>query len=73
MPGYYYKSLPKAHKAVYDALRQGFDALSPAIRVERLDNEALGDIYTRLKLDEPLLWFVVGFTYRFTLRPATWS
>ena len=65
MPGYYYKSLPKAHKAVYDALRQGFDALSPTIRIQRLDNEALSDIYTRLKLDEPLLWFVVGFTYRF--------
>ena len=65
MPGYYYKSLPKAHKAVYDTLRQGFDALSPAIRIERLENETLTDIYTRLKLDEPLLWFVVGFTYRF--------
>ena len=44
MPGYYYKSLPKAHKAVYDTLRQGFDALSLAIRIERLENETLTDI-----------------------------
>ena len=65
MTGYYYKSLTKPQKAVYDALRQGFDALAPAIRIERLENEALADVYTRLKLDEPLLWFVVGYTYRF--------
>ena len=65
MAGYYYKSLSKQQKAVYDALRQGFDALAPAIRVERLDNAELSDVYQRLKLDEPGLWFVVGFTYRF--------
>ena len=65
MAGYYYKSLNKQQKAVYDALRQGFDALAPAIRVERLENAELSDVYQRLKLDEPGLWFVVGFTYRF--------
>ena len=65
MAGYYYKGLSKQQKAVYDALRQGFDALAPAIRVERLENAELSDVYQRLKLDEPGLWFVVGFTYRF--------
>ena len=65
MAGYYYKSLNKQQRAVYDALRQGFDALAPAIRVERLENAELADVYQRLKLDEPLLWFVTGYTYRF--------
>ena len=65
MAGYYSKGLNKAQRAVYDALRQGFDALAPAIRVERLENAELADVYTRLKLDEPKLWFVVGYTYRF--------
>ena len=65
MAGYYYKSLNKQQRAVYDAMRQGFDALAPAIRVERLENAELADVYQRLKLDEPLLWFVVGYTYRF--------
>lgn len=63
--GYYSKGLNKQQKAVYDALRQGFDALAPAIRIERLENAELADVYTRLKLDEPKLWFVVGYTYRF--------
>ena len=65
MAGYYYKSLGKRDKAVYDALRQGFDALAPAIRVEKLEADALTDVYLRLKLDEPMLWFVTGYTYRF--------
>lgn len=65
MAGYYYKTLTRQQKSVYDALRQGFDALAPAIRVERLDAEELSDVYQRLKLDEPLLWFVTGYTYRF--------
>ena len=47
MAGYYYKSLSKQQKAVYDALRQGFDALAPAIRVERLDAEAIRDLAQR--------------------------
>ena len=65
MAGYYYKMLSREQKAVYDALRAGFDALSPAIRVPRLEGAALSDAYNALKLDEPLLFFVVGFTYRF--------
>ena len=65
MAGYYYKSLGREEKAVYDTLRQGFDALVPSIRVARLEASALADVYQRLKLDEPNLWFVVGYTYRF--------
>ena len=55
MAGYYYKSLNKQQRAVYDAMRQGFDALAPAIRVERLENAERADVYQWLKLDEPLL------------------
>ncbi len=65
MAGYYYKSLGREEKAVYDTLRQAFDALAPAIRVARLEASVLADVYQRLKLDEPMLWFVVGYTYRF--------
>ena len=65
MAGYYYKTMSRQQKAVYDALEQGFRALSPAIRVERLESEALADTYQRLKLDAPELWFVTGYTYRF--------
>ena len=34
----------------------------------RLDNAALSDVYQRLKLDEPRIFFVVGFAYRYDPR-----
>lgn len=40
----------------------------PAIRLPRLEGERLTEIYLRLKLDEPLLFHVTGFKYRFDPR-----
>ena len=42
----------------------GMEALAPGIRVPRLDGPELSDIYLRLKLDTPLLFYVTGFQYR---------
>lgn len=68
MAGFYYRQLNKEQRMAYDAMRVGFEALAPAIRVPRLDNAVLSDVYQRLKLDEPRIFFVVGFTYRFDPR-----
>ena len=65
MAGYYYRQLDREGRSAYEAMRTGFDRLAPSIRVPRLENKALGEAYQCLKLDEPLLFFVVGFTYRF--------
>ena len=63
--GYYYNQLNKAEKAVYDALKAGMNDLQPSIRIPRLENGRLPEIFTRLKLDEPLLFFVVSYSGRF--------
>ncbi len=65
MAGYYYRQLNKAEQAVYEMMAAGFRNLSSAIRVPKLSNEALSEVYQKLKLDEPRLFYVVGFTYRF--------
>ncbi|MBQ0038760.1 MAG: peptidase [Clostridiales bacterium] len=65
MAGYYYQQLNREQRGAYEAMRAGFDRLQPAIRVPRLEGRELSEVYQRLKLDEPLLFFVVGFTYRF--------
>ena len=65
MAGYYYQQLNREQRSAYEAMRGGFARLAPTIRVPRLENKTLSDVYQRLKLDEPLLFFVVGFTYRF--------
>ena len=68
MAGYYYRQLNKEQRMAYDAMCAGFQTLAPAIRVPRLDNAAMSDVYQRLKLDEPRIFFVVGFSYRFDPR-----
>ena len=65
MAGFYSKGLNRTQRAVYDLLKQGFDEMDTAIRVPKLAPEELAEVYQRLKLDEPLLFFVVGYTYRF--------
>lgn len=68
MAGFYYQQLNKERRMAYDAMCTGFQALASAIRVPRLENAVLSDIYQRLKLDEPRIFFVVGFTYRYDPR-----
>ena len=64
MAGYYYGQLSKEKKEVKDLLAAGCDALAAVIRVPDLGTEVLSDIYLRMKLDLPLLFFVTGFHYR---------
>ena len=65
MQQYYGKQLTRQKREVYELLRQGFDALATVIRIPKLEAEELADVYLRLKLDEPLLFFVVGYSYRY--------
>ena len=65
---YYYGQLSRPLQGVYDALLGGFRALAPDIRIPMLDEKQLADVYLRLKLDEPLLFHVTGFKYRFDPR-----
>ena len=68
MAGYYYRQLDREKRAVYDAMRTGMEALAPGIRVPKLTGQELSDIYLRLKLDTPLLFYVTGFQYRLDAR-----
>jgi len=61
---YYYRGLNRTAQAVYTAMLTGLNALAPEIRVLLLSREELSDIYFRVKLDNPLLFYVSGFSYR---------
>ena len=65
MDGYYYKGLERAEKTAYEQMKTGLEALAPSIRVVRLESERLAEVYLRLKLDTPLLFYVVGYSYRY--------
>ena len=65
MEAYYYQHLSKSQQAAYHAMKTGFTALSPAFSVPRLEGQALSDIFFRLRLDCPEIFYVTGFSYRF--------
>ena len=65
MEAYYYRQMNKAWQAAYHAMKAGFTALSPSFSVPRLDSGDLNDIFFRLRLDCPEIFYVTGFSYRF--------
>ena len=67
---YYYGQLTKPLQGVYDTLLSGFRVYAPSIRIPDVEQGQLAEVYLRLKLDEPLLFYVTG--YRCRARPI-WS
>lgn len=65
MAGYYYNQLNKPQKAAYEAMASGIEATQNAIRVPHLSEKELADVFAMLKLDNPLLFFAIGYSYRF--------
>lgn len=65
MEAYYYQRMNKAHQAAYHAMKTGFTALSPSFAVPKLENRELSEIFFKLRLDCPDIFYVTGFTYRF--------
>lgn len=65
MNGYYYTALNRREKTAYEQMKAGFEALAQSVRVARLESERLAEVYLRLKLDEPMLFYVTGYSYRF--------
>ena len=61
---YYYSTLPKEHRQIYEDLRRGIGALESSIRTLRADARTLSDILFCLRLDEPGLAFVKNTTFR---------
>lgn len=65
MEAYYYQHLNKAQQAAYHAMKVGFESLSPAFSVPRLESRKLSDIFFQLRLDCPDIFYVTGFSYRY--------
>jgi len=62
---YYFQQMKKEQKAAYRAMYDGFTALSGEFAVPRLSGAELTDIFFRLRLDHPSIFYVCGFSYRF--------
>ena len=61
---YYEKQLSREMQAVYQTLLRGFQNMEPSIRVPMTDTRQLSEIYTRLRLDHPEIFYLTGFRIR---------
>ncbi len=63
--GYYYRHMSRAEQGVYEKMLACFTALEAGTRVLRLEGSGLWDVFFRLKLDRPDIFYVTSFSWRF--------
>ena len=64
MAAHYENQLSRGAREAYGMMLRGFAAVEPAVRVPLLDIRELSEIYTRLRLDHPELFYLTGFHLR---------
>mgnify|MGYP001035008240 CR=1 FL=1 len=65
MEPYYYQKMNKPQQATYHAMQQGVLALADEIQLPRIPAEELYDVFFRLRLDHPEIFWVVSYRYRY--------
>ena len=65
MEPYYYQKMNKPQQAAYHAMQQGVLALADEIQLPRIPAEELYDVFFRLRLDRPEIFWVVSYRYRY--------
>lgn len=65
MEAYYYQKMNKPQQAAYHAMQQGVLALADEIQLPRIPAEELYDVFFRLRLDHPEIFWVVSYRYRY--------
>lgn len=65
MEAYYYSRMNKQEQQIYHGMKAGLTALEPAFLVPMTGGRELQDIFFRLRLDCPEIFYAVGFRYRY--------
>ena len=65
MEQYYYNTLTKPQQSSYNAIKAGLQALAPSFPVPLLENRELTDVFMKLRLDHPQLFYAGTFKYRY--------
>ena len=65
MEQYYYNRMNKIEQAVYHALYQGFLNIDEEIQIPRLEGEALYNVFFKLRLDHPEIFWATGYKYKY--------
>lgn len=62
---YYYNQMTKPEQKAYYAIKSGLESLAPSFMVPRLDGKELSDIYFKVRMEHPKIFYSVSFKYRF--------
>lgn len=65
MNRYYYRQMSRQQQSAYHSMLEGFTAIAPSFSVLRLSMQELSDIFFRLRLDNPWIFYVTGFSCRY--------
>ena len=65
MEPYYYSKMNKVQQAAYHAIRQGLLEISDSIQIPGMEAEELYNVFFRLRLDHPEIFWVTGYKYRY--------
>lgn len=65
MSDYYYEQLNKEGQRAYFAIKEGLLRLSDEISVPMLDKLELSDIYFKIRMDCPEIFYTVSFSYKY--------
>ncbi len=65
MEAYYYSKMNKTWQSVYHGMKVGLMSLAPSFLVQRLEGGELQEIFFKLRLDCPEIFYAVEFRYRY--------
>ena len=64
MEAFYYNQMSKVEQAVYHAMKTGFSEMATSFLVPRVEAKVLGEVFFRMRLDHPEIFYAVNFKYR---------
>ena len=64
MAAHYEGQLQRSARDTYGAMRKGFAAVDKGVSVPTVDIREASEVYTRLRLDHPELFYLTGFHLR---------
>lgn len=65
MEQYYYNTLTKPQQNIYNAIKVGLQSLAPSFSVPLLEQKELSEVFMKVRLDHPQLFYAGTFQYRY--------
>ena len=65
MEPFYYTKMTKQQQAAYHVIMQGANALADEFQIPRIESAELYDVFFRLRMDHPEIFWMTGYTYKY--------